>query len=175
MSNAHLINFNHPSIISKLFQTAVYTFAKDNFPIASYQMKKLQKRNQVNDYLIHRTDTSTRRIDWKALSLSFSTNAIRKSGMTSKFKLCKMLYGKYDDSQYKEEKEVCPMCQEGADTREHLIHCRMTQHLWDVAPGACLLVDSISRLLSLLLLVLLVLVKLISSFYDTKSIIFSKF
>ena len=44
-----------------------------------------------------------------------------------------MLYGKYDDSQYKEEREVCPMCREGADTREHLIHCRMTQHLWDIA------------------------------------------
>ncbi len=128
MSNVHMINFNHPSIISKLFQTAVYTF-----PIASYQMRKLQKRNRVTDYLTHRTATSTRHIDWTALSLSFSANAIRKACQASKFKLCKMLYGKYDDSQYKEEKEICPMCREGPDTREHLIHCCMTQHLWDIA------------------------------------------
>jgi hypothetical protein len=43
-----------------------------------------------------------------------------------------MIYGKYDDSQYKEKKEVCPMCHEGIDDRDHLLHCRLTQHLWDI-------------------------------------------
>jgi hypothetical protein len=133
MEKVHVINFNNQTLVSKLFETAVYTFAKGGFPIASYQLKKLHRTDRVNAYLTNRTAISTRHIDWTALSLTFSANAIHKSGKISKIMLSKMLYGKYDDSQYKTEKDVCPICREGTDNRDHLIYCRMTQHLWDIA------------------------------------------
>jgi hypothetical protein len=76
---------------------------------------------------------STRHIDWISLSLTFAAHVIRKSSKFSKFTLCKLLYGKYDDSQYKSDKAVCPICREGVDDREHLLHCSKTQHLWDIA------------------------------------------
>ena len=96
-------------------------------------MRKLQAKTRVNTYLTQRASISTRHIDWPTLSLEFAAKAIRKSGHPSKFTLSKLIYGKYDDSQYKDAKEKCPMCNDGQDDRNHLLSCRMTQHLWDIA------------------------------------------
>jgi hypothetical protein len=96
-------------------------------------MRKLQTRTRVSTYLSQRATISTRFIDWPKLSLEFAAKVIRKFGKPSKFTLCKLLYGKYDDSQYKDVKELCPMCMTGHDDREHLLRCHLTQHLWDIA------------------------------------------
>ena len=91
MTKTHRINFNSNQFITALCNTGVYTFTKDKFPIAAYQMRKLQTKTRVHTYLNHRARTSTRQIDWPSLSLEFAAKIIRKSGKQSKFTLCKLI------------------------------------------------------------------------------------
>ena len=93
---------------------------KQRFLPFKHQVKHW-KEKQLNNYLIKRTNRSTRKICWKELTIQFSKTVLTQCGFKH-IKRSKLIFDKYANEQYNSIKHTSPFCNEGEDTRTHLLN-----------------------------------------------------
>ena len=98
---------------------------KQRFLPFKHQVKQWKER-QLNNYLVKRTNRSTRKICWKELTIQFSRKVLTQCGFKH-IKRSKLIFDKYANEQYNSNKHTCPFCNEGEDTRAHLLNCTHEQ------------------------------------------------
>ena len=94
---------------------------KQRFLPVKHQLKAW-KKSQLEFYLNKRTYQSTRKINWKDLTLQFSRRILTNCGFKN-IKKSKLIFDKYVNHQYNLDKLTCPFCNNGDDTRAHLLKC----------------------------------------------------
>ena len=110
-------------IVPLLFSQARYTLTYNGIPISLQQIIHIRRHKTSLDYLMNRSNTSTRGINWMSLTYSLSYMVVSKLNYTAS-RVSKTIFEKYMTDQYLDMNvHQCHLCQMDSDIMQHLITC----------------------------------------------------